>query len=56
MLCSTNIAVEAATAKNRGIHGRERQRELHASIRGIRQRTKMPRRAASATWRLAAVE
>jgi len=42
------IATEAATAKNRGIRRRERQRELSDPPHGNRRRTKMPRGAASA--------
>jgi len=42
------IVTEAATAKNRGIRRRERQRELSDPPLGNRRRTKMPRCAASA--------
>lgn len=42
------IATEAATAKNRGIRRRERQRELSDPPHGNRHRTKMPRCAARA--------
>jgi hypothetical protein len=41
------IVAEAATAKNRGIRRRERQRELFDPPHGNRRRTKMPRCAAS---------
>jgi hypothetical protein len=47
VLCQTHAA-EAATAKNRGIWVRERQRELFDPQSGSRRCTKMPHGAASA--------
>jgi hypothetical protein len=41
------LAAEAATAKNRGIRRRERQRELYDPHSGNRRCTKVPRDAAS---------
>jgi hypothetical protein len=48
-----DFATEAATAKNRGTQRWDRQRELRDPTKGTGVSAKMPRRVASATWRLA---
>jgi hypothetical protein len=49
-------ATKAVTAKNRGTDRWDRQRELRDPTGRNRRITEMPRRVASATWRLATAE